>query len=288
MKKIIELKNITKFYGEDKVLNDINLNIYDNSLIGLVGLNGSGKTTLLSVIFKLITNIKGEILQERDLKISGLIDQPAFYPHLSAFENLNLICLIKGIDNELIPDTLNRVNLQKESNKKYKTFSLGMRKRLGIAASLMGNPDIILLDEPISGLDPQGIREIREIVYKLFKTGKTIIISSHILSEIEMLCTHILHLDEGEVKYYGKKDLLLNKTDNLIEIYCNNPHSLVIMLEKIDEITRIEASSLSVLVYFKNGISIEDANRILEKNDVDTSELSLKKNNIENAIFNYK
>lgn len=288
MKKIIELKNITKFYGEDKVLNDINLKIYDNSLIGLVGLNGSGKTTLLSVIFKLITNIQGEILQEKDLKISGLIDQPAFYPHLSAFENLNLICLIKGIDNELIPDTLNRVNLQKESNKKYKTFSLGMRKRLGIAASLMGNPDIILLDEPISGLDPHGIREIREIVYKLFKTGKTIIISSHILSEIEMLCTHILHLDEGEVKYYGKKDLLLNKTDNLIEIYCNNTHSLAIMLEKIDEIARIEASGLSVLVYFKNGISIEDANRVLEKNGVDTSELSLKKNNIENAIFNYK
>jgi ABC-2 type transport system ATP-binding protein len=288
MKKIIELKNITKFYGEDKVLNDINLKIYNNSLIGLVGLNGSGKTTLLSVIFKLITNIQGEILQEKDLKISGLIDQPAFYPHLSAFENLNLICLIKGIDNELIPDTLNRVNLQKESNKKYKTFSLGMRKRLGIAASLMGNPDIILLDEPISGLDPHGIREIREIVYKLFKTGKTIIISSHILSEIEMLCTHILHLDEGEVKYYGKKDLLLNKTDNLIEIYCNNTHSLAIILEKIDEITRIEASGLSVLVYFKNGISIEDANRVLEKNGVDTSELSLKKNNIENAIFNYK
>lgn len=288
MKKIIELKNITKFYGKDKVLNDINLKIYDNSLIGLVGLNGSGKTTLLSVIFKLITNIHGEILQEKDLKISGLIDQPAFYPHLSAFENLNLICLIKGIGNEIIPNTLKLVNLQKESNKKYKAFSLGMRKRLGIAASLMGNPDIILLDEPISGLDPHGIREIREIVYKLFKTGKTIIISSHILSEIEMLCTHILHLEEGEVKYYGKKDLLLNKTDNLIEIYCNNTHSLAIMLEKIDEITRIEVSGLSVLVYFKNGISIEDANRVLEENGVDTSELSLKKNNIENAIFNYK
>ena len=215
MEKILEIKNLKKSYNNRRVLDIDSLEIEEGSIYGLIGKNGAGKSTLMKLILGLVKKDDGEIKvfgqeinsnNQKDLnKILGaLIENPSFYDHLSGYENLEIICQMKGIKKEEISKTLDLVGLNNVGKKKAKDYSLGMKQRLGIAMALIGSPKLLILDEPINGLDPQGIEEMRNLFKNIVKkTSTSILISSHILDEIEKISTHIGILKDGNLTYNG-------------------------------------------------------------------------------------
>ena len=215
MKKILEIKNLQKSYNKKKVLDIDSLEIEEGAIYGLIGKNGAGKSTLMKLILGLVKKDKGEIKvfskevnekNQKDLNrnLGALIENPSFYDHLTAYENLEIICQLKGIDKKEISKTLDLVGLYNVDKKKARNFSLGMKQRLGIAIALIGNPKLLILDEPINGLDPQGIEEMRSLFKNIVNNSTTsILISSHILDEMEKISTHIGILKEGKLTYNG-------------------------------------------------------------------------------------
>ncbi|MBP2016294.1 ABC transporter ATP-binding protein [Anaerococcus degeneri] len=215
MKKILEIKNLQKSYNKKKVLDIDSLAIEEGAIYGLIGKNGAGKSTLMKLILGLVRKDGGEIRvfgqevsskNQKDLNknLGALIENPSFYDHLSGYENLEIICDLKGIDKGEISKTLDLVGLNNVGKKKARDYSLGMKQRLGIAIALIGSPKLLILDEPINGLDPQGIEEMRNLFKNIVKnTSTSILISSHILDEIEKISTHIGILKEGKLTYNG-------------------------------------------------------------------------------------
>ena len=215
MKKILEIKNLQKSYNKKKVLDIDSLAIEEGAIYGLIGKNGAGKSTLMKLILGLVRKDGGEIRvfgqevsskNQKDLNknLGALIESPSFYDHLSGYENLEIICELKGIDKGEISKTLDLVGLNNVGKKKARDYSLGMKQRLGIAIALIGSPKLLILDEPINGLDPQGIEEMRNLFKNIVKnTSTSILISSHILDEIEKISTHIGILKEGKLTYNG-------------------------------------------------------------------------------------
>lgn len=249
MTKVLEIENLKKFYGENCVLNNISLEIEEKSIYGLIGPNGAGKSTLMKSILGLIKrdsgtiNLYGKNITEKNQKemnknLGSLIENPSFYDHLTACENLDIVCELKGIDKKEIKNILNDVGLSNYINKKVREYSLGMKQRLGIAIALIGNPKFLILDEPINGLDPQGIEEMRNLFKSIVKNSNTsILISSHILDEIEKISTHIGILKNGNLIYNGS-----------LENY-RKLHPLVIVIKtsdniKASKILRIDSSNI--------------------------------------------
>lgn len=215
-------ENISKRFKNHDVLKSINITIESNEVYGLLGINGAGKTTLMKIICGILQQDSGEILldnqpmKRNDLhKVGSLIEMPATYNHLSAQDNLKIVCLNESVDFSEINNVLSLVNLNVDKKKKVKDFSLGMKQRLGIAMALIKKPEILVLDEPSNGLDPYGIQELRELLKLLTEQGTSIIISSHILSEIQVLADHIGIIHEGELKYQQRN----NKDENLEDIF---------------------------------------------------------------------
>ncbi|HDG7347754.1 TPA: lantibiotic protection ABC transporter ATP-binding subunit [Staphylococcus aureus] len=215
-------ENISKRFKNQDVLKHINITLENNEVYGLLGINGAGKTTLMKIICGILQQDSGEIkldnrpMTRNDLhKVGSLIETPETYNHLSAQDNLKIVCLNESVDFSEINSVLSLVNLNVDKKKKVKDFSLGMKQRLGIAMALIKKPEILVLDEPSNGLDPYGIQELRELLKLLTEQGTSIIISSHILSEIQVLADHIGIIHEGELKYQQRN----NKDENLEEIF---------------------------------------------------------------------
>ncbi len=215
-------ENISKRFKNQDVLKHINITLENNEVYGLLGINGAGKTTLMKIICGILQQDSGEILldnqpmKRNDLhKVGSLIETPVTYNHLSAQDNLKIVCLNESVDFSEIKNVLSLVNLNVDKKKKVKDFSLGMKQRLGIAMALIKKPEILVLDEPSNGLDPYGIQELRELLKLLTEQGTSIIISSHILSEIQVLADHIGIIHEGELKYQQRN----NKDENLEDIF---------------------------------------------------------------------
>ncbi|HDG5463730.1 lantibiotic protection ABC transporter ATP-binding subunit [Staphylococcus aureus] len=215
-------ENISKRFKNQDVLKHINITLENNEVYGLLGINGAGKTTLMKIICGILQQDSGEILLDNqpmklnDLhKVGSLIETPATYNHLSAQDNLKIVCLNESVNFSEIKNVLSLVNLNVDKKKKVKDFSLGMKQRLGIAMALIKKPEILVLDEPSNGLDPYGIQELRELLKLLTEQGTSIIISSHILSEIQVLADHIGIIHEGELKYQQRN----NKDENLEDIF---------------------------------------------------------------------
>lgn len=236
MNNILKIENLTKSYGKNLVLKDINLEIKEGSIFGLIGPNGAGKSTLMKSILGLVKKDSGKITlygkevneknqKETNRNLGSLIEAPSFYDHLTAYDNLDLICDMKNINNDKIDKTLRDVGLIKSKDKKVREFSLGMKQRMGIAIALIGNPKFLILDEPINGLDPYGIEEMRDLFKSIVKNSNTsILISSHILDEIEKISTHIGILKNGSLTYSGSLEeyrelhppvIVLKTSDNL-------------------------------------------------------------------------
>lgn len=215
MNKILEVNNLKKSYNNKTVLDIKSLEIEEKTIYGLIGKNGAGKSTLMKLILGLVKKDEGRIkvfgkeINSKNQKtfnknFGTLIESPSFYDHLSGYENLEIVCQLKGVNKEEIRKTLEMVGLNNVGNKKAREYSLGMKQRLGIAMALIGSPKLLILDEPINGLDPQGIEEMRNLFKNIIKnTTTSILISSHILDEIEKISTHIGILREGNLVYNG-------------------------------------------------------------------------------------
>ena len=223
-KLILETKNLTKTFGKQKAVNDISLKIKENSIYGLLGPNGAGKSTTLKMITGMIHKTSGEIFFEGhkwsrdDLSdIGALIEMPALYENLSARENLKVRTLLLGLPDSRIDEVLEIVSLKDTGKKKSGQFSLGMKQRLGIAIALLNNPKLLILDEPTNGLDPLGIQELRDLIRSFPEKGITVILSSHILAEVEQTADHIGIINNGKLQYQN----FINHDDNLEELFMN-------------------------------------------------------------------
>lgn len=223
-KLILETKNLTKTFGNQKAVDSISLKIKENSIYGLLGPNGAGKSTTLKMITGMIHKTSGQILFEGhkwsrdDLSdIGALIEMPALYENLSAKENLKVRTLLLGLPDSRIDEVLEIVNLKDTGKKKSGQFSLGMKQRLGIAIALLNNPKLLILDEPTNGLDPLGIQELRDLIRSFPEKGITVILSSHILAEVEQTADHIGIINNGKLQYQN----IINHDDNLEELFMN-------------------------------------------------------------------
>lgn len=220
--KIIEVKGLSKKFGKLTAVNNLDLNVYRGDVFGFLGPNGAGKSTTIRMLLSLIRSNSGSIkIFGKPLKsnrkeilknIGAIVEKPDFYLYLTAYKNLELLGKISGekISSKRIFEMLELVGLIERAESKVKTFSHGMKQRLGIAQSLLHDPELIILDEPTTGLDPQGMKEIRDLILRLSKEGKTIFLSSHILREVELIATRMIIIDKGETKIEGKVNDLLN------------------------------------------------------------------------------
>ncbi|MEO9533998.1 MAG: ABC transporter ATP-binding protein [Crocinitomicaceae bacterium] len=215
---ILEIRGLTKKYGELTALNQLNLEVKSGTIYGILGPNGSGKTTTLGIVLGILNASSGSFswfgngeLDENRKRIGALLETPNFFPYLSAVRNLEIVCKIKGLENTevAIEEAIKKVRLWNRKDSKFKTFSLGMKQRLAIASALMGDPDVLVLDEPTNGLDPQGIREIRDLIREIANSGKTVIIASHQLDEIEKVCTDVIIIKNGVTLKESKIDEIM-------------------------------------------------------------------------------
>lgn len=226
MSVVLSVKNLSKSYGFVKALNGVSFDVPKGTVFGILGPNGSGKTTLLGIIMDVLKANGGEFLwngnpssEKQRRQIGTLLETPNFYHSLSGEANLNIAAAIKEKGKEDIPAVLEKVNLTQRRLSKFKTYSLGMKQRLAIASTLLGNPDILVFDEPTNGLDPAGIAEIRELMKQLNREGKTIIMASHILDEVEKVCTHVAIIQKGDLKMSGPvSEVLSTSADRSVMI----------------------------------------------------------------------
>ncbi len=211
MTAVLETNNLTKKYGRITAVKDLSLAIPKGSVFGILGPNGSGKTTTLGIILDVINRTSGSYLwfgekgnNEVRKRVGAILETPIFYPYLSAVKNLEVVAEIKGAPFENIEPVLKKVDLYDRRNDKYRTYSLGMKQRLSIASALLNDPEVMILDEPTNGLDPQGIAEIRELIKQIALEGKTIILASHLLDEVQKVCSDFCVLKNGSLIYVGK------------------------------------------------------------------------------------
>ena len=235
METILTLKNLDKKFGRVHAVNNLSFDIQKGNVYGILGPNGSGKSTTLGIILNVVNKTSGEFswfggnlsTHQALKKVGAIIERPNFYPYMTAIQNLSLICKIKDISTANINEKLKTVNLFERRNSKFKTFSLGMKQRLAIASALLNNPEILILDEPTNGLDPQGIHEIREIIQKIAKNGTTILLASHLLDEVEKVCSHVVVIREGVKLYSGRVDQM-SSSHGLFELNTNESKNKLI------------------------------------------------------------
>ena len=295
---ILKTYNITKKYGNQVAVNNVNMTIRKGEIYGFIGQNGAGKTTLIRLITGLIHKTGGEIellgatgeneLNKSRTMVGSLIETPSFYTNMTARENLEVSRLVRNIPGKkCIDEVLELVGLKDVEKKKVKNFSLGMRQRLGIANALMGNPKLLILDEPINGLDPMGIVEIRELLKKINKEkDMTILISSHILSELSELATTYGIISNGKLIEEITAEELAEKCRQYIDLKVDDTSRAVTLLERELGISDYEVLADKKIKVFSNLENVGEVNSILSKSGVIVQSISIKGENLEEYFMN--
>ena len=289
---ILSIKNLHKRYGKIHAVNNVSLEIHKGNVYGILGPNGSGKSTTLGIVLNVVNKTSGEYswfdgtmqTHEALKKVGAIIERPNFYPYMSAKENLELVCKIKNIDYSKINEKLEIVGLIDRKDSKYKNFSLGMKQRLAIASALLNDPEILILDEPTNGLDPQGIHQIRDIIRLIASQGTTILLASHLLDEVEKVCSHVLVLRFGKILYSGTVDGISNQS-GFFELHAENNSNLIETLKNHPEVEKISEAEGKVIAYFKTQLDASVLNRYLVENGVYLSHLVLKKMSLEEQFL---
>lgn len=293
METILSLKNLDKKYGKVHAVNDLSFDIQKGNVYGILGPNGSGKSTTLGIILNVVNRTSGEFswfdgklsTHEALKKVGAIIERPNFYPYMTAAQNLSLICRIKGISTEKIDEKLTTVNLFERRNSKFSTFSLGMKQRLAIASALLNDPEILILDEPTNGLDPQGIHEIREIIKKIAANGTTILLASHLLDEVEKVCSHVVVIRKG-VKLYSGRVGEMTASKGLFELKVDNDEEkLISLLENHDAILKVDKEQDQIIATLNEEISASEINSLLFKNGLVLSHLVKRKPSLEQQFL---
>jgi ABC-2 type transport system ATP-binding protein len=293
MGSVLSLTGITKFYGPIRALNNVSFDVPEGSVFGILGPNGSGKTTLLSIILDVLKANNGQFLwfghpgsPEQRKKIGSLLETPNFYHYLSAANNLRVTQSISGRGTpEDINTVLKKVKLYERRNSRFNTYSLGMKQRLAIAAALMGSPKVLVLDEPTNGLDPVGIAEIRDLIGELRTAGHTIIMASHLLDEVEKVCTHMAILKTGELLTTGNVDEILTDED-LVEIGAADLTSLAAAIAEHFPASKITRQNNLLQVSLpKATAKLEEINSFCFNKGIVLNHLLLKKKRLEARFF---
>ncbi len=245
---VLEINGLTKKYGHFAAVNNLNLTIHKGEVFGILGPNGSGKTTTLGMILGVINQTEGDYTwfetspQENHRKrIGAILEHPIFYPELSAYRNLEIACAIKEVSTDRIDVVLKRVGLFERKNSKFRSYSLGMKQRLSLASALLADPEVLVLDEPTNGLDPQGINQMRTLIHGIADEGKTIIISSHLLDEIQKTCTHVAILKKGSLLKAGEIGDLMSTPTKFI-LVAPDLEKLEKVLTSCDFVNKVEVS----------------------------------------------
>ena len=293
METILSIKNLDKKYGKVHAVNNLSFDIKKGNVYGILGPNGSGKSTTLGIILNVVNKTSGSFswfdnklsTHEALKKVGAIIERPNFYPYMTAVQNLKLICKIKGVSNDKINEKLKVVNLYERRDSKFKTYSLGMKQRLAIASALLNDPEILILDEPTNGLDPQGIHEIRQIIKNIAKNGTTILLASHLLDEVEKVCTHVLIIRNGVKLYSGSVDNMV-VSNGVIEVKTDNDKDkMVNILKNYYEIAAVEVEGDLVTARLENEISASQLNKHLYENGIIVSHLVKRKLSLEQQFL---
>ncbi|MDR3245380.1 MAG: ATP-binding cassette domain-containing protein [Prevotellaceae bacterium] len=308
---VLTLNGITKYYKLVLALKNVSFTVPEGSVYGILGPNGSGKTTLLGIVTDVLRASSGTFqffdgskpVNEIRKDMGVLLETPNFYPYLSARQNLEIVAKIKGCDIADITKTLVKVNLFDRQHSAFKTFSLGMKQLLAIASALLGDPKIVILDEPTNGLDPEGISEIRQLIKQLAKEGKTVLIASHLLGEIEKVCTHVAILKKGELLVSGDVHGTLSKESPettistseyvpklketaMIEVVTDDLDNLLTVLKTLDGVLDINESEGIVTIYHYAGeLTPQQLNKHCFDNGVILSRLIAKNKNLESKFL---
>jgi ABC-2 type transport system ATP-binding protein len=287
LEAILNIDKISKRYGKIQALNALSTQVLRGQVYGILGPNGSGKTTTLSILLGLITADSGsfqwfgESLSKDSLKrIGTVIESPNFFPYLSAMKNLEIVALIKDLSFEYIPEVLKMTGLFERRNSKFGTFSFGMKQRLAVASALVGNPEVLILDEPTNGLDPQGIAQIREIILQVASRGITIIIASHLLDEVQKICTHVAVLNKGHLLFSGNVSEVLAVSD-CIEVAARDQELLDKIIQThpgFKSLTRADGRSQ---IYFSHPVDPGEINEFLFRKGVVLHHLAERKRSLE-------
>jgi ABC-type multidrug transport system ATPase subunit len=279
--KIIEVKNLSKQFREVRAVDNLSLNVFRGDVFGFLGPNGAGKSTTIRMLLSLITPTEGEIsifglsLKEKrnDIlrKVGAIVEKPDFYGYLSAYKNLEILGKLSGINpsRKEIIEILELVGLEKRAKSKVKTYSHGMKQRLGIAQALLHNPDLVILDEPTTGLDPQGMKEIRELILRLSKEkNKTIFLSSHILSEVELIANRMIIINKGTTQAEGYVDDLLNADELKVTFKLGDTGKALNLISESKWMSKLELQVEDRFVFKLSPEEIPELNKYLVQNDI--------------------
>ena len=293
METILSLKHLDKKFGRIHAVNDLSFDIQKGNVYGILGPNGSGKSTTLGIILNVVNKTSGSFtwfdgtISTHDAlkKVGAIIERPNFYPYMSAIENLKLVCKIKEIPFDKIEEKLKEVNLYERRNSKFKTYSLGMKQRLAIASALLNDPEILILDEPTNGLDPQGIHEIRSIIKQIATQGTTILLASHLLDEVEKVCSHVVVIRNGIKLYSGRVDEM-TASYGIIELSTKSPkQELFTQLKNYDGIESVKEEDEIFYLKLSKELSSAELNRYLMDNNIILSHLIKRRPTLEQQFL---
>jgi len=282
---------LTKSYGPIKALDQLSLEIEEGNVFGILGPNGSGKTTTLGCILGILHQnsgnykwFEGKFDPNPRLKIGAILETPNFYPYLNAVDNLEIVRRIKGSPKEDFMDLLELVNLAERRKSKFSTYSLGMKQRLAIAATMIGDPEVVIFDEPTNGLDPEGIAEVRDIVKKIASSGKTILMASHILDEVEKVCSHVAIIKKGKLLATGEVGSILSDQIQ-VELISDNNDRLIDLLDDKYKISDLKKNEGMLLFKIDADFSSGELNKLAFENGITISHLVTKKRSLEQEFL---
>ena len=292
MEPILNINNLTKKFGYLTAVSDLSFTIYKGNIYGILGPNGSGKSTTLGIVLNVINKTSGYFSWFGDQttthdalkKVGAIIENPNFYPYMSAYDNLKLVCKIKGVQFNKIDEKLKIVGLENRKNSAFKNYSLGMKQRLAIASALLNDPEILILDEPTNGLDPQGIHQIRHLIKDIASQGTTILLASHLLDEVEKVCTHVVVLNKGKNLYSGRVDEMI-ASHGFFELQTANQKELVVLLEDDTSFGNVSVSDGLIKVLLKTPMEANTFNSQMFERGIILSHLVKRKQSLEEQFL---
>lgn len=292
MSHILSIINLSKKFGHITAVNNLSFTIEKGNVYGLLGPNGSGKSTTLGIVLNVVNKTSGDFrwfdgtitTHEALKKVGAIIERPNFYPYMTAYQNLQLVCKIKNVPETNISEKLKLVGLFDRKDSKFSTFSLGMKQRLAIASALLNNPEILILDEPTNGLDPQGIHQIREIIKKIASEGTTILLASHLLDEVEKVCTHVVVLRKGVSLYAGSVDAM-KASHGFLTLKSDDLETLQQVLKENPVFGNIKLEGEFLIVLLNEPLDASEVNKLLFEKGIVLSHLVKRKESLEERFL---
>jgi len=292
LEPILTVTDLTKKFGYLTAVKDLSFDIEKGNVYGILGPNGSGKSTTLGIVLNVVNRTGGTFswfggttsTHQALKKVGAIIERPNFYPYMTATQNLKLVCKIKEVSEDKIEEKLELVGLLDRKNSKFQTYSLGMKQRLAIASALLNDPEILILDEPTNGLDPQGIHQIREIIKKVASQGTTILLASHLLDEVEKVCSHVIILRKGEKLYSGRVEDML-ASYGYFELKAIEMKALETFLEKHTGFGTIKQQNGMITAILKEEMDAISLNKALFEEGIVLSHLVKRKASLEEQFL---